>query len=103
MLSILNEKRNLDGRWFSSKASLLGIVNIVNGSDGRVSFLRHSSKSFIFISHFLLLFKNEAICKLNSPLKAGLSKANSCLAFSGSSLDTNLGSEKGRNEDFSLL
>lgn len=66
------------------------ILSDVNGSDRRVSFLRHSSKSFI--SHSLI---NTAAAHFDSflPLNAGLSKANSCFAFSGSSSDTNLGSE----------
>lgn len=59
----------------------------------RVSFLRHSSKSFIFISLMLL-----DSCDKLLPLKAGLSNANSCLAFSGSSSETNLGSEMKEKE-----
>jgi hypothetical protein len=41
------------------------------------------------------------ICKL--PLNAGLSKANSCLAFSGSSSGINFGSEKRRENKIELV
>lgn len=64
-----------------------------------VSFLSHSSKSSYFhlallSFHFFVQEIGEHHNKIQLPLKAGLSKANSCFAFSGSSSDTNFGSGK---------